>query len=206
VTTVDQAKRVSQTYFDLTDDIDLVVKAQILAGGRGKGHFENGFQSGVHICSSPDEVAEVAGKMLGHRLITIQSGKEGKPVNTVYVCERKYIRRETYLAIMMDRAFSGPVIVGSAVGGVNIEILAKEKPDAIFKEKIDPLIGVTQEQALLVAEKLGFKKGKMSQSCAHQVRILFDLFWNNDCTLVEINPFAETSTGEVLIMDAKINF
>jgi len=204
VHSAEEAAKIAHAYYAFSDDADLVVKAQTLAGGRGKGVFDSGFKGGVHICTSPEEVASVTKQMLGRRLITVQSGPEGKPVNTVYICERKYIRRETYLAIMMDRSFNGPVIVGSAIGGVNIEILAKENPDAIIKQPIDPKIGCTQEIALDIASKLGFRR-RLLHDCANQIRMLYDLFWKNDCTLVEINPYVETSNGEVMVMDAKIN-
>jgi len=123
----------------------------------------------------------------------------------VYICERRYIRREVYLAVMMDRASNGPVVVGSAIGGVNIETIAKENPDAIIKESIDTNTGVTAEQALRIAMKLGFKRGRILHECANQIRLLYEFFWKNDCTLLEINPLAETSNGECLIMDAKLN-
>jgi len=202
----DEALKIAQHYFDFAGDTaDLVVKAQVLCGGRGKGQFDNGFKSGIHVCLSPEEVASVSDKMLGRRLITIQSGPEGKPVNLVYLCERKYIRRETYISFMMDRENQGPIVIASAVGGVNIEILAKESPDQIIKEKIDITLGVTDDQAARIASKLGFTKGKLHISAVRQIKLLYDMFWQNDCTLLEINPFAETAEGEVICMDAKIN-
>lgn len=182
-----------------------MVKAQTLCGGRGKGTFDTGYKSGIHICLSPEEVSECAQQMLGHRLITIQSGPEGKPVNVVYLCERKYIRRECYLAVMMDRESQGPMFIGSAVGGVNIEVLAKESPDQIIKEPIDVNTGVTDAQCARIATALGFRKGKLHSSAVKQVKLLYDLFWQSDCTLLEINPLAETNEGEVICMDAKIN-
>jgi len=204
---VDEARRIAQAYFDFNgeDQADLVVKAQTLCGGRGRGTFDNGFKSGIHICLSLDEVSAVASQMLGHRLITIQSGPEGKPVKQIYLCERKYIRRETYVAVMMDRESGGPVIIGSAVGGVNIETLAHESPDAIIKEVVDIDVGVTDDQAARIATKLGFKRAKQHLQAKNQVKQLYDMFWQNDCTLLEINPFVETNEGEVLCMDAKIN-
>jgi len=203
----DEAHRIAQAYFDFAGDAgcDLVVKAQVLCGGRGKGAFSNSYKSGIHLCHSADEVANVAKKMLGQRLITIQSGPEGKPVNLVYLCERKYIRRETYISFMMDRDAQGPIVIASAVGGVNIEILAVESPEQIIKEAIDTQKGVTDEQASKIATKLGFKRGKLHSQACRQIKLLYDMFWQNDCTLLEINPFAETSEGEVLCMDAKIN-
>jgi succinyl-CoA synthetase beta subunit len=112
---------------------DFVVKAQVLAGGRGKGHFMNGFQGGVHTCTSPVEVKDLSSKMIGQRLVTKQSGPEGKPCNVVYICERLYMRREAYFAILMDRATGGPLIVASSKGGVDIEEVARQYPSQIIK-------------------------------------------------------------------------
>eukprot|EP01126_Amoeba_proteus_P064379 TRINITY_DN900_c0_g1_i2.p1 TRINITY_DN900_c0_g1~~TRINITY_DN900_c0_g1_i2.p1 ORF type:complete len:454 (+),score=83.40 TRINITY_DN900_c0_g1_i2:101-1462(+) len=202
--TADEALKIAETYFEFFGpEIDLMVKAQILAGGRGKGHFNNGLQSGIHICSTPQEVRDVAEKMIGNNLITAQTGPNGIPVSKVLVCERKYIRRESYFSITMDRESGGPVILGSAEGGVNIEILAHKSPEKIIREVIDPVVGITPEQALDVAIRLGFK-GKQSKPAAKQIEGLYNIFWNNDCTLVEINPLAELADGHVVCMDAKI--
>eukprot|EP01126_Amoeba_proteus_P064381 TRINITY_DN900_c0_g3_i3.p1 TRINITY_DN900_c0_g3~~TRINITY_DN900_c0_g3_i3.p1 ORF type:complete len:330 (-),score=70.20 TRINITY_DN900_c0_g3_i3:116-1105(-) len=141
--------------------------------------------------------------MIGNNLITAQTGPNGIPVSKVLVCERKYIRRESYFSITMDRESGGPVILGSAEGGVNIEILAHKSPEKIIREVIDPVVGITPEQALDVAIRLGFK-GKQSKPAAKQIEGLYNIFWNNDCTLVEINPLAELADGHVVCMDAKI--
>jgi len=143
--------------------------------------------------------------MLGHKLITKQTGEGGKPCNLVYICERKYIRRETYLAITMDREYQGPVIVASAEGGVDIETLAHEAPHKIIKEPVDFKKGVTEEQANRLASSLGFS-GRRIQSAAQQIQKLFTIFWDYDATLIEVNPFAETADGEVICLDAKFNF
>jgi succinyl-CoA synthetase beta subunit len=182
----------------------VIIKAQVLAGGRGKGKFTSGLRGGVHICTSPEEVAEIAKQMLGYRLITKQTGEQGRPVSHVYICERKYNRKETYLAITMDRSFYGPVLVASSAGGVDIEGVAAETPDLIVKEGIDIFKGLQREQAERVAQSVGFKKNY--GEVAEQIMKLYDLFIKKDATLVEINPFVETSTGEVLCLDAKINF
>lgn len=110
---------------------DLILKAQILAGGRGKGHFDTGFKGGVKICSEPEEVFENAKKMLGNKLITIQTGPEGQPVEKVLVHEGVDFSKELYLAILMDRAFGGPVIVASPMGGMDIEEVAHNHPEQI---------------------------------------------------------------------------
>jgi len=138
-------------------------------------------------------------------LVTKQTGPEGKPVNKIYIVERKYVRKEVYLAFMMDRQRQGPVVIGSAEGGMDIETLAMEKPDKIIKEAIDFSTGITEAQALRIAEQLHFS-GRRTHAAAHQIKRLYDLFWEYDCTLLEINPFAETAEGEVMCLDAKMNF
>jgi len=116
------------------------------------------------------------------------------------------VRRESYISIFMDRESGGPVLIGSAEGGVHIEKLAIEAPHKIIKIAIDPVTGLTHEQADTVATRLGFKEPKLHQKADRQIEGLYTLFWNNDCTLVEVNPFAETNDGDIICMDAKINF
>ena len=135
---------------------DIVMKAQVLAGGRRKGTFKNGFQGGVHMCTNADEVHDFASKMLGNSLVTKQTGAEGKPVNKVFLMERLYLRRETYFSILMDRSHNGPVMVGSPDGGMSIEDVAAETPERIFKEAIDIKTGVQDEQVMRMAENMGF--------------------------------------------------
>lgn len=184
---------------------DVVVKAQVLAGGRGKGFFENGFKGGVHICNSTDAVKEISGKMLGQRLFTKQTGPKGKPCNQVFICERYYLRKEMYFAILLDRKAGGPAMVVSSQGGMDIETVAKESPDAIHVEPIDITKGPTEEQLRRVAEKMGFSAAKYEEAQA-QMKKLYDFFRKYDCTLLEINPMAETNNGVVMAMDAKLNF
>uniref|UniRef100_A0A672SW62 Succinate-CoA ligase, GDP-forming, beta subunit n=1 Tax=Sinocyclocheilus grahami TaxID=75366 RepID=A0A672SW62_SINGR len=161
---------------------EIVLKAQILAGGRGKGVFDSGLKGGV-----PAVVGELAGKMLGFSLTTKQTPKEG--VKQVMVAEALDISRETYFAILMDRSCNGPVMVGSPQGGVDIEEVAATTPELIFK--------VSQ---LYLIEKV-------SQSCAaDQIKRLYDLFLKVDATQVEVNPLGETPEGQVVCFDAKINF
>src|SRR5438477_285856 len=121
---------------------DLVVKAQIHAGGRGKGTFTNGFKGGVHLCKSPQETHEVAAKMLGQTLETHQTGPAGRVVNKVLIAESAEIAREIYFAILLDRATAAPVIVASTEGGVEIETVAAKSPEKITREQIDPLAGL----------------------------------------------------------------
>jgi len=184
---------------------DVVIKAQVLAGGRGKGFFNNGFKGGVHVCSSRQDLVEYAGKMLGHRLFTKQTGPLGKPVNKVFVCERYYLRREMYIALTMDRKTGGPAMIVSPHGGMDIETVAKDTPNAIFVEAIDIKVGPTQDQLRKAAERMGFSTNKV-QEATEQIKKLYDFFIKYDCSLLEINPMAETNEGVVMAMDAKLNF
>merc|ERR1719431_440249 len=133
---------------------DLVVKAQVLAGGRGKGHFAGGAKGGVRLVYSPEEVEEASAGMIGDFLITKQTGAEGRICNSVMVTERKYTRKEYYLAFTNDRKFNGPVLIASTEGGVNIEEIAASNPDAIQTFPIDIIGGLTKEMALDIAVKL----------------------------------------------------
>merc|ERR1712066_433433 len=139
---------------------DLVIKAQVLAGGRGKGHFANYPKGGVQLLYNAEEVEAAAKGMIGDFLITKQTGAEGRICNSVMVTERKYTRKEYYVAIMNERAFNGPVIIASSEGGVNIEETAEKNPDAIIKFPIDVMEGLSKEGALEVAQKLGINPAK----------------------------------------------
>ncbi|XP_067907665.1 succinyl-CoA ligase [GDP-forming] subunit beta, mitochondrial isoform X2 [Heterodontus francisci] len=184
---------------------EIVLKAQILAGGRGKGSFTSGLKGGVHLTKNPDDVGQLAKQMLGYNLVTKQTAKEGVKVNKVMVAEALDISRETYLAILMDRACNGPVIVGSPQGGMDIEEVAATKPELIFKEVIDIFEGVRGDQALRMAANIGFK-GLLQQQAAEEIQKLYSLFLKVDATQVEVNPFGETPDGQVVCFDAKINF
>merc|ERR1739846_260159 len=133
---------------------DLVVKAQVLAGGRGKGSFKGGYKGGVKLVYSPEEVEESAQGMIGDFLITKQTGADGRICNSVMVTERKYTRKEYYIAFMNERAFNGPVLIASTEGGVNIEEIAESNPDAIQTFPIDIIGGLSKELALEIAGKL----------------------------------------------------
>jgi len=185
---------------------DLIVKAQILAGGRGLGHFNNGLKGGVHKCSSPEEVRDIASKMLGQKLFTKQTGPEGKLVNKVLVAMRHFVRRESYFAITLDRSFGGPVMVGSKEGGVDIEKVAEENPNSIVKFGVNIDSGPTPEQTKELAESLGFHGENQVFQAQNQISSLYKLFKEKDCTMLEVNPLVETSEGKVMCMDAKINF
>uniref|UniRef100_UPI00398E6BF9 succinate--CoA ligase [ADP-forming] subunit beta, mitochondrial-like n=1 Tax=Pristiophorus japonicus TaxID=55135 RepID=UPI00398E6BF9 len=184
---------------------DVVVKAQVLAGGRGKGEFEGGLKGGVKIVYSPEEVRDIASRMIGRKLVTKQTGEKGRICNQVFICERRYPRREYYFAITMDRSYQGPVLIGSSHGGVNIEDVAAETPDAIIKEPVDIMEGIKKEQAVKVAQQMDFPVALIDDAADVIVR-LYELFVKYDATLIEINPMVEDSSGVVMCMDAKITF
>uniref|UniRef100_A0A9J7XKD7 Succinate--CoA ligase [GDP-forming] subunit beta, mitochondrial n=1 Tax=Cyprinus carpio carpio TaxID=630221 RepID=A0A9J7XKD7_CYPCA len=186
---------------------EIVLKAQILAGGRGKGVFDSGLKGGVHLTKEPAAVGELAGKMLGFNLTTKQTPKEGVKVKTVMVAEALDISRETYFAILMDRSCNGPVMVGSPQGGVDIEEVAATTPELIFKEVIDIFEGVRDDQALRMAANLGFKGPSQSSAASVQREFLWVISsLKVDATQVEVNPLGETPEGQVVCFDAKINF
>jgi succinyl-CoA synthetase beta subunit len=183
----------------------LVVKAQIHAGGRGKGVFKNGFKGGVKLCSSPAEAREIAQNMLGHYLVTNQTGPDGRLVRKVMVAESVDIQREVYFAILMDRESNAPVVVVSTEGGVDIEAAAEKSPDKIYRERLHPLIGMQPFTALKLARYLEFS-GDQLKAAAKLIMNVYRLFSSLDCSLVEINPLALTKNNEVLALDAKFNF
>lgn len=184
-----------------------VIKSQVLAGGRGKGTFrENNFRGGVHLAKDPSEVASYAEKMLHNHLVTHQTTAEGIEVKKVLVAECLDIQRETYFAILLDRAAQGPVMIASPRGGVDIETVAKEEPDQIFTEPINVMTGPTKIQLERLAVGLGFNEGQKKEQAMENMRQLYRLFVEKDATQVEVNPFIETPEGEAVCVDAKINF
>jgi len=183
-----------------------VVKAQIHAGGRGKGTFrEHPDQRGVQLVRSGDEAAASAAKMLGQTLVTIQTGAEGKTVRQVLVEEGCDIARELYLGIVIDRAAAKPVLMVSSEGGVEIEKVAAETPERIFKEHFDPQAGLQGYQVRKLCWQLGLA-GNPVRSAAKFMTALCRAFVAYDCSLVEINPLVVTKQGEMVALDAKISF
>ena len=184
---------------------DLVIKAQIHAGGRGKGTFKNGFKGGVHLCKTPQEIKDFASKMIGQTLVTIQAGEEGKLVSKVLIGQSKNISRELYFAIVLDREAQAPVVIASTKGGVNIEEVAEHTPELILRMRVDPALGLQPYEARKLAEYLDLKGDLLKPACAI-FHALFNLFLKTDCSLVEINPLVITKESEVLALDAKFNF
>ena len=186
-------------------DIDIVVKAQIHAGGRGKGTFKNGFKGGVHVRRTPGEVRDVALKMLGQILVTHQTGPAGRKVNKLLVAESADIAREIYFAVLLDRATAAPVIVASTEGGVEIEAVAAKSPEKIIREPIDPLAGLQPFQTRKLAKQLGLESSQL-KNASKLFEGLYRTFVAYDCSMVEVNPLVVTTKGDVLALDAKFNF
>ena len=183
-----------------------VVKAQIHAGGRGKGTIKGDEeQHGVQLVKSADEAKEVAARLLGKELVTIQTGAEGKTVNKVLVEEGCDIARELYLGIVLDRAVAKPVLMASNEGGVEIEKVAAETPEKIFKEWFDPAVGLEPFQVRKLCKKLNLT-GASVKSAMKFFPALCRLYVDSDCSLCEINPLVVTGDGELLALDAKMNF
>ncbi len=204
-TSVDEAKKL---YKDVIGEgKDCVIKAMVLTGGRGLGHFSNGFKGGVHLCNKPGDVEKFASQMLGQNLITKQTTKEGLPCTKIMLAERMYMRREMYISIMLDRAAGGPIFIASPAGGTSIEDVAEATPELIFKQPIDIKVGITDANSTFLATSLGFIPGTPAHTEAKSVvEKLYKLFREHDCTLLEVNPLAETPDNRVVVCDAKINF
>ncbi|MEY5025194.1 MAG: ADP-forming succinate--CoA ligase subunit beta [Verrucomicrobiota bacterium] len=183
----------------------IVVKAQIHAGGRGKGTFTNGFKGGVHLVHSPADAKAMAAKMLGQTLVTIQTGPEGRLVNKVLVAEAVDIARELYFAILLDRATSAPMIIASTEGGMDIETVAEHTPEKIIRVPIDPLLGIQPFQTRKIAAALNLRGPLMTQA-SKLFTALYRTFVEADCSMVEINPLVVTPDGRLLALDAKFNF
>lgn len=192
--TAEEAKQIAS---DLKAD-KLVVKAQVHAGGRGKA-------GGVKVTGSPEEVETIASEMLGMKLVTHQTGPEGKIVGMVLVEEASDITKEFYLGMVIDRTSEQVVIMASPEGGTEIEEVAKNSPDKILKVYIDPSIGIQQFQCRKIAYFLGLE-GKAVNKAVSFITSLYNLFTQKDCSLAEINPLVLTADGEVLALDGKLNF
>lgn len=186
---------------------DAVIKAMVLTGGRGLGHFTSGLQGGVHLCTKPGDVKKYAEGMLGNFLVTKQTTAEGMQCNKVLLVERMYMRREMYISIMLDRSAGGPLIIASPAGGTSIEDVAEKTPDLIFKRPVNITSGIQDEDTTFVASSLGFIPGTSAHNdCKDMVEKMYNMFTTYDCTLVEVNPLAETPDGRVVVCDGKINF
>jgi succinyl-CoA synthetase beta subunit len=183
----------------------IMVKSQIHAGGRGKGTFTDGFKGGVKFCPTKAEAKEKAGRMLGNTLVTIQTGPAGRKVQTIYFTQASDIKKEYYLAILLDRASSRPVIVASTEGGVEIEKVAHDTPEKLHKVFVDPAYGLADFQVRELVFRLGFA-GAEAKNAAKLIRNLYTMYWETDAAMVEVNPLITTPAGDVFALDAKVSF
>ncbi|MEY4853728.1 MAG: Succinyl-CoA ligase [ADP-forming] subunit beta [Verrucomicrobiota bacterium] len=190
----------------------IMVKSQIHAGGRGKGNFTDGFKGGVKFSATKEKALENAKAMLGNTLVTAQTGEAGRKVQTIYFTEAANLGKrpdgrddEYYLAILLDRATSYPVIVASTEGGMEIEHVAHHAPEKIFKVQVDPAVGLQAFQARQIAFALGFS-GELFKQCVALVTKLYQFYWEKDCAMVEVNPLLVTKEGKLLALDAKVSF
>ncbi|MGB7344955.1 MAG: ADP-forming succinate--CoA ligase subunit beta [Pirellulaceae bacterium] len=183
-----------------------VVKSQIHAGGRGKGTVkDNPNQRGVVVCKSADEVKAAAEGLLGKTLVTIQTGPEGKVVNQVFVEAGCDIARELYLGVVLDRAAAKPVLMVSTEGGVEIEAVAEETPELIFKEHFDPAIGLEAFQVRKICKKMGIE-GAAAKAAFKFLPAMCRFFVDYDCAMAEVNPLVITGDDQMIALDAKVSF
>ena len=183
-----------------------VVKSQILAGGRGKGTFVDGYQGGVHVCPNAEAAITCAEKMLNNTLVTKQTGAQGQKVGKLFVTEAiPGIKRELYVALVLDRKTCCPTFIASAEGGMGIEELAHSNPEKIKKMPVNIHDGIDKENCIKFAMEIGFDESN-AESAAKQFMGIYNLAKAKDCTMVEINPMVELEDGDVMCIDAKLSF
>ncbi|GAB5561998.1 MAG: ADP-forming succinate--CoA ligase subunit beta [Synoicihabitans sp.] len=193
------------TALDSLPEGPTMVKSQVHAGGRGKGTFTNGYKGGVKFCPTKAEALAVAGEMLDNTLVTVQTGPAGRKVQTVYFTVASDIKKEYYLAVLLDRATSWPVIVASTEGGVEIEKVAEETPEKITKVFVDPAYGLADYQVRELIFALELNKTE-AKNAAKLIRKLYNCFWETDAAMIEVNPLITTPDDDVLALDAKVSF
>ena len=204
--TVDEAKAVAEKIFAAGNTL-IVVKSQIHAGGRGKGTFTHGFQGGVKLAKSVEDVVNFASNMLGKTLVTKQTGPDGRVVSTILVAAAEDIKKEFYLAVLLDRENSCPLIMASTEGGMDIEEVAEKHPEKIIKEHVDPAMGFQAWQGRKIAAALGLK-GDLAGQCAKLLAGVYKTWWECDASMVEINPLCiclgADGKEKIVAVDAKI--
>jgi len=204
--TVDEAKAAAEKLFAAGHTL-AVIKSQIHAGGRGKGTFKHGFQGGVKLAKSVADAVNFADNMLGKTLVTKQTGPDGRVVSTIIVAAAEDIKTEFYLAVLLDRATSTPLIMASTEGGMDIEEVAQKHPEKIIKEHIDPLLGFQAWQGRKIAAALGLK-GDLAGQCAKLLAGVYKTWWECDASMVEINPLCicvgPDGKEKLIAVDAKI--
>ena len=186
----------------------VAVKSQIHSGGRGKGTFKNGFQGGVKLCKTPEDVFDKAKAMLGNVLVTKQTGAEGRLVKKLLIAAAPNIQKELYLAVLLDRSTSRPIVMASTEGGMDIEEVAAKSPEKIVKETIDPAVGMMPYQARKIAIALGLRGDLIAQG-AKMLLGIYKTWWESDASMVEINPLCIISNAEgketLQAVDAKLS-
>src|ERR1700756_4879568 len=204
--TPEDARAIAEKLFAKGEKL-VVVKSQIHAGGRGKGTFKSGFQGGVKLCKTAEEVYEKARAMLGEVLVTKQTGPEGRLVSKLLVAAAPVIKKELYLAVLLDRAVSRPLMMVSTEGGMDIEEVAAKTPEKIIKEIIDPAVGMMPYQGRKLAVALGLQGALIAQG-AKLLMGVYKTWWECDASMVEINPLCiiEGADGKegLVAVDAKI--
>ena len=204
--TVEEAQTASEKIFAAGHKL-AVVKSQIHAGGRGKGIFKDGFKGGVKLAKSAEEATAYAKAMLGNTLVTKQTGPDGRVVSTILVAAAEDIKKEFYLAVLLDRANSRPLLMASTEGGVDIEEVAEHSPEKIIKEHIDPALGFQPWQGRKIAAALGLK-GDLAGQAAKLFAGIYKTWWEADASMVEINPLCicvgADGKEKLVAVDAKI--
>ena len=204
--TVEEAKVAAEKIFAAGNKL-IVIKSQIHAGGRGKGTFKHGFQGGVKLGKSVADVVNFAENMLGKTLVTKQTGPDGRVVSTVLVAAAEDIKKEFYLAVLLDRANSRPLIMASTEGGVDIEEVAEKHPEKIIKEHIDPLVGFKDFNGWKIANALGLR-GDLAKQAVRLLAGVYKTWWEADAAMVEINPLCicvgADGKEKLVAVDAKI--
>ena len=204
--TVEEAKVAAEKIFAAGNKL-IVIKSQIHAGGRGKGTFKHGFQGGVKLGKSVADVVNFAENMLGKTLVTKQTGPDGRVVSTVLVAAAEDIKKEIYLAVLLDRANSRPLIMASTEGGVDIEEVAEKHPEKIIKEHIDPLVGFKDFNGWKIANALGLR-GDLAKQAVRLLAGVYKTWWEADAAMVEINPLCicvgADGKEKLVAVDAKI--
>lgn len=183
----------------------VVVKAQIHAGGRGKGTFTDGYKGGVKVVNDSDAARQAAASMLGNTLVTAQTGPSGRKVQTLYLTEACAIAHEYYLAVVLDRETAQAVIIASTEGGMDIEAVAEKTPDKIVRVPVSPSTGLRSHHCRSVAFALGFS-GDQIRSFSKILQGIYRLFWEKNAMLLEINPLITTPDSSIMALDAKVSF
>ena len=203
--TAQTTEEVKSALTKLNESDKIVVKAQIHAGGRGKGSFCTGYEGGVKVVDNHPAAVKASQNMLGNNLITAQTGPNGRKVQTLYLTEACDISHEYYLAIVLDRESAQSVIIASTEGGMDIEAVAEETPDKIIRIPISPATGLRPHHCRRISYELGLE-GTQIKQCANLLSGLYKLFWEKNAMLVEINPLITTPDGAVIALDAKVSF